>query len=70
MPQGEQGAVFAHKLLAPTNRDIVLAKMRPGQEIDMECHAVKGVGKDHAKFSPVGTFFFSLFAFRMLGLFI
>jgi DNA-directed RNA polymerase I and III subunit RPAC1 len=71
MPQGEQGAVFADKLQAPTNGDIVLAKMRPGQEIDMECHAVKGVGKDHAKFSPVGTFFlFSRFVFRILRLFI
>ena len=26
------------------------------QEIDVKMHAVKGIGKDHAKFSPVGTF--------------
>jgi DNA-directed RNA polymerase I and III subunit RPAC1 len=38
----------------PTNPNIVLAKLRPGQEIDMELHAVKSVGKDHAKFCPVG----------------
>ena len=25
------------------------------QEIDVRCHAVKGIGKDHAKFSPVAT---------------
>ena len=31
--------------------------MRPGQGVEMEMHAVKGFGKDHAKFSPaVGTF--------------
>lgn len=28
--------------------------MRPGQEIHAFMHAVKGIGKDHAKFSPVG----------------
>ena len=35
-------------------QNIVLAKLRPGQEIDMDLHAIKGVGKDHAKWSPVG----------------
>lgn len=34
--------------------DILLAKMRPGQEIHAYMQAVKGTGKDHAKFSPVG----------------
>ena len=37
-------------------QDIVLAKLRPGQEIEMELHAIKGVGKEHAKWSAVGTF--------------
>ncbi|EPQ55395.1 hypothetical protein GLOTRDRAFT_138953 [Gloeophyllum trabeum ATCC 11539] len=54
-PQGEQDSVFANCPPAPTNPDIVLMKLRPGQEVDMELHAVKGVGKDHAKFSPVAT---------------
>jgi DNA-directed RNA polymerase I and III subunit RPAC1 len=54
VPQGEQGTVISANPPAPTNPNIVLAKMRPGQEIDMEVHAVKGVGKDHAKFCPVG----------------
>lgn len=40
---------------APVNKDIVLAKLRPGQSVEMELHCVKGVGKDHAKFSPVAT---------------
>jgi DNA-directed RNA polymerases I and III subunit RPAC1 len=56
-PAGEQDTVFADKAPAPTNSDIVLAKLRPGQSIKMELHAIKGVGKDHAKFSPVGTWF-------------
>ncbi|KAF4620351.1 hypothetical protein D9613_001203 [Agrocybe pediades] len=54
-PAGEQEEVFAGKPPAPTNPNIVLAKLRPGQQINMELHAVKGVGKDHAKFSPVAT---------------
>ncbi|TFY79125.1 hypothetical protein EWM64_g4886 [Hericium alpestre] len=55
-PQGEQAAVLAPlKEPAPTNPNIVLMKLRPGQEIEMEMHAIKGVGKDHAKFSPVAT---------------
>lgn len=58
-PAGEQEEVFTGKPPAPTNLNIVLAKLRPGQQVNMELHAVKGVGKDHAKFSPVGTFFFT-----------
>ena len=54
-PAGEQAEVFANSPPAPTNPDIVLAKLRPGQEVHMELHAVKGVGKDHAKYSPVGS---------------
>ncbi|EGO00665.1 hypothetical protein SERLA73DRAFT_178536 [Serpula lacrymans var. lacrymans S7.3] len=54
-PQGEQATVFASSPPAPTNPNIVLGKLRPGQEIDIEMHAVKGVGKDHAKFCPVAT---------------
>jgi len=54
-PAGEQAEVFGNCPPAPTNPDIVLAKMRPGQEVHMELHAVKGVGKDHAKYSPVAT---------------
>eukprot|EP00892_Ulva_mutabilis_P006411 jgi/Ulvmu1/4141/UM019_0120.1 len=34
---------------------ILLAKLRKGQYIELEAHAVKGVGGDHAKFSPVAT---------------
>ncbi|KZT74671.1 hypothetical protein DAEQUDRAFT_719854 [Daedalea quercina L-15889] len=57
VPQGEQASVFTGDLPppAPTNKNIVLAKLRPGQEIDMDLHAIKGVGKDHAKWSPVAT---------------
>ena len=56
VPAGEQDEVFAGKPPAPINPNIVLAKLRPGQRVNMELHAVKGVGKDHAKFCPVGMF--------------
>jgi DNA-directed RNA polymerases I and III subunit RPAC1 len=54
-PQGEQLEIFAKRPPAPTIPETVLVKMRPGQGVEMEMHAVKGLGKDHAKFSPVGT---------------
>jgi DNA-directed RNA polymerase I and III subunit RPAC1 len=53
--QGEQAEVFAARPPAPTIPEAVLVKLHPGQAIEMEMHAVKGVGKDHAKFSPVGA---------------
>jgi len=55
IPQGEQSEVFAERPPAPTIPDVVLVKLRPGQAMEMEMHAVKGVGRDHAKFSPVAT---------------
>ena len=39
----------------PYHDDIILAKMRPGQTIHLEAHCNRGLGKDHAKFSPVCT---------------
>ncbi|KAF9496024.1 insert subdomain of RNA polymerase alpha subunit [Pleurotus eryngii] len=66
-PVGEQVDVFAHKAPAPTNPNIVLAKLHPGQEVNMELHAVKGVGKDHAKFSPVATASYRLLPYIQLN---
>ena len=70
VPAGEQEEVFVGKTPGPTNPNIVLAKLRPHQHVNMELHAVKGVGKDHAKFCPVGTFFaFSFFYHSIYNLF-
>ncbi|KAL7526439.1 hypothetical protein ACHAXR_002461 [Thalassiosira sp. AJA248-18] len=41
--------------IRPLHEDILIAKLRPGQVIELEAHARMGVGKDHAKFSPVAT---------------
>eukprot|EP00727_Mastigamoeba_balamuthi_P010064 m51a1_g5680 putative rna polymerase iii subunit (384) ;mRNA; r:969018-970369 len=57
-PAGDQEDRFAASgkpKPAPVEPGIVLAKMRPGQEIAFTCFAHKGIGKDHAKFSPVAT---------------
>jgi len=44
----------------PLVGDIMIAKLRPGQEIEMELFCEKGLGKDHAKWSPVCTAFYRL----------
>lgn len=54
-PAGTQADDFKDDPPRPVHQDILLAKLRPGQKIRMELHCVKGVGKDHAKFSPVAT---------------
>ncbi|KAL9088739.1 MAG: hypothetical protein Q9165_006048 [Trypethelium subeluteriae] len=65
----EGSNVYAHQLefdghgsqpdilgnVEPVNPDILVAKMRPGQILDLRLHCYKGIGKDHAKFSPVAT---------------
>ncbi|XP_062078916.1 uncharacterized protein LOC133783328 [Humulus lupulus] len=38
-----------------TMENIIISKLGPGQEIELEAHAVKGLGKTHAKWSPVAT---------------
>jgi hypothetical protein len=53
-PKGDQEERLPRPA-AVVNGDIVLAKLAPGQSIELEAHAVKGIGKDHAKFSPVAT---------------
>ena len=44
----------------PVEDDILVSKMRPGHEMDIKMFAVKGTGRDHAKFSPVCTAFYRL----------
>jgi DNA-directed RNA polymerase alpha subunit len=56
-PMGQQEEYFTppRQPIAPVNPDILIAKMRPGQEIRLSMHMHKGVGSDHSKFSPVAT---------------
>ncbi|XP_068088664.1 DNA-directed RNA polymerases I and III subunit RPAC1 [Hyperolius riggenbachi] len=56
LPQGNQADLFPESdPPRPVHSDILIAQLRPGQEIHVVMHCVKGVGKDHAKFSPVAT---------------
>ena len=59
VPQGMQEQKYANKSEAEkpktSHDDIIIAKLRPGQCIHLEAHCNRGIGKDHAKFSPVCT---------------
>jgi len=60
VPQGDQERRFPDGI-RPVHDDILIAKLRPGQEIEMEAHARYGVGQDHAKYSPVATAAYRLY---------
>lgn len=54
-PQGKQLETFASCSVVSAEPNILLAKLRPGQEISLRTHCILGIGGDHAKFSPVCT---------------
>ncbi|KAI8806429.1 DNA-directed RNA polymerase [Cladochytrium replicatum] len=54
-PHGDQEEKFKDNPIDVVNKDIVITKLRPDQEIDLELHCQKGIGKEHAKWSPVAT---------------
>ncbi|XP_026743186.1 DNA-directed RNA polymerases I and III subunit RPAC1 [Trichoplusia ni] len=54
-PIGNQASVYKEADICPVQGDILISKMRPGHELDLQLVAVKGIGRDHAKFSPVAT---------------
>lgn len=56
-PIGNQASIHKEADIGPVHGKILISKMRPGHELDLELVAVKGIGKDHAKFSPVGEYF-------------
>uniref|UniRef100_A0A1I7XNE7 DNA-directed RNA polymerases I and III subunit RPAC1 n=1 Tax=Heterorhabditis bacteriophora TaxID=37862 RepID=A0A1I7XNE7_HETBA len=67
-PCGNQATLFSSDPPRMVHDDILLAKLRPGQQIEASCHAVKGIGRDHAKFSPVATASYRLLpTIRLVG---
>ncbi|KAM0786080.1 hypothetical protein ACM66B_006891 [Microbotryomycetes sp. NB124-2] len=54
-PKGGQAEMFAADPPRAAVGGILLAKLRGGQEIVAELHCNKGIGKEHAKWSPVAT---------------
>ncbi|KAL5279018.1 POLR1C family protein [Megaselia abdita] len=59
-PKGKQATLYKEEDVGVIHSDILISQMRPGHEFDLKLFAVKGVGKDHAKFSPVATAFYRL----------
>lgn len=56
VPTGKQEQYFSgENAIRPTNPDILIAKLRPKQTINLAMHMHKGIGSDHAKFTPVAT---------------
>ncbi|KAK5647617.1 hypothetical protein RI129_002509 [Pyrocoelia pectoralis] len=60
IPNGNQAETFKEEDVGPVHDDILIAKLRPGHELDLKLIAVKSIGRDHAKFSPVATAFYRL----------
>jgi DNA-directed RNA polymerases I and III subunit RPAC1 len=60
-PIGKQATQFTgENLIKVVYDDILIAKLRPGQEIEAELICVRGIGKTHAKWSPVSTAYYRL----------
>lgn len=56
LPVGQQVEFFSgDQAIQPVHPDILIAKLRPGQQIHLMAHMHKGIGADHSKFSPVAT---------------
>lgn len=59
-PKGDQKEWIGTENPGPAQDDILINKLRPGHEMEFTLFAVKGLGRDHAKFSPVATAFYRL----------
>uniref|UniRef100_A0A7S1KSC8 DNA-directed RNA polymerases I and III subunit RPAC1 n=1 Tax=Percolomonas cosmopolitus TaxID=63605 RepID=A0A7S1KSC8_9EUKA len=55
VPFGNQAETFTERPIRAVHDDILIAKLAPGQELDIDLYCEKGTGADHAKFSPVAT---------------
>jgi DNA-directed RNA polymerases I and III subunit RPAC1 len=52
VPQGDQEERLGSNAIQVIEKDIQLLKLKPGQRIYAEFHCQKGIGKEHAKWSP------------------
>ena len=59
VPIGEQENFLPLKP-RPVQDDILLAKLRPGQEIECELYCTLGKGAEHAKWQPVCPVYYKL----------
>lgn len=59
-PMSGQEELFKDKPVKPLHDNILIAKLRENQEIEMELYCTKNTGRVHAKWSPVSTAFYRL----------
>ncbi|EMP24469.1 DNA-directed RNA polymerases I and III subunit RPAC1 [Chelonia mydas] len=64
VPLGNQADLFPDADLRPVHDDILIAQLRPGQEIDVLMHCVKGIGKKVARVANARMDTFSREIFR------
>lgn len=55
IPHGDQESDHGKNSFKVVHNDIILAKLADDNRISLEAHCQKGIGKDHAKFSPCAT---------------
>jgi DNA-directed RNA polymerase I and III subunit RPAC1 len=60
VPQGNQEERYKTDPIRTVHEDILIAKLRPGQSIELQALCRKGVASDHAKFQPVATAMYRL----------
>ena len=46
--------------IKPVHPKIPIIKLAQGQQIFLEAYCIKGIGKNHAKWSPASTAFYKL----------
>lgn len=59
-PLGNQLEKFGENGIGPVTDDILIAKLRPKQRIELEARCIKGIAKEHAKWSPVATAYYTM----------
>uniref|UniRef100_A0A8C6D3L6 DNA-directed RNA polymerases I and III subunit RPAC1 n=1 Tax=Moschus moschiferus TaxID=68415 RepID=A0A8C6D3L6_MOSMO len=64
VPLGNQADLFPEGTVRPVHDDILIAQLRPGQEIDLLMHCVKGIGKKVARVANPRLDTFSREVFR------
>uniref|UniRef100_A0A7N5JGM9 DNA-directed RNA polymerases I and III subunit RPAC1 n=1 Tax=Ailuropoda melanoleuca TaxID=9646 RepID=A0A7N5JGM9_AILME len=64
VPLGNQADLFPEGAIRPVHDDILIAQLRPGQEIDLLMHCVKGIGEKVARVANPRLDTFSREVFR------
>lgn len=65
--RGDVGKPVQFTLPGGEKPGVLITKLRKGQEIRLKCRAIKGIGQEHAKWSPVSTIGFEYDPYNRLG---